>query len=120
MNERVRLQLVPFPIDSFRPDVSATDAEVAAHYEANREDFRVGERRQIHYVLVDVERDIPVATAVTVIVAPGTGAPAWSLTSPASVPAPSCATTDGPIRQVTARHTPTLQPTPIVFLSVRL
>jgi peptidyl-prolyl cis-trans isomerase D len=56
MNERVRLQLVAFPTDSFRPDVTATDADVAAHYEANREAFRVGERRQIRYVLVDVER----------------------------------------------------------------
>jgi len=55
-NERVRLHLVAFPTDSFRPDVDATDAEVAAHYEANREAFRVGERRQIRYVLVDVER----------------------------------------------------------------
>jgi peptidyl-prolyl cis-trans isomerase D len=54
-NERVRLALVAFPVDTFRPDVSATDEEVAAHYEANREDFRVGEQRKIRYVMVDVE-----------------------------------------------------------------
>ncbi len=55
-NERARLAIVPFSIDSFRPDVSATDEDVAAHYDAHREDFRIGERRQIRYVLVDLER----------------------------------------------------------------
>lgn len=54
-NERVKLALVAFPTDSFRPDVTATDEEVSAHFAANRETFRVGEKRKIRYALVDLE-----------------------------------------------------------------
>jgi len=35
--------------------MTATDAEVAAHFEARKEDYRIGERRKVRYVLVDVE-----------------------------------------------------------------
>ncbi|MGE0702731.1 MAG: peptidyl-prolyl cis-trans isomerase [Vicinamibacterales bacterium] len=54
-NERVRLAVAPFTVDSFRPDVGATDEEVAAYYTANNDEFRVGERRKIRYVFVDAE-----------------------------------------------------------------
>ena len=54
-NDKVKLAVVSFPNDSFRPDVTATDAEITAHFEANKEDFRIPEKRKIRYLLVDVE-----------------------------------------------------------------
>ena len=54
-NERVKVQLVHVPSSSFLSQATATDAEVAAYFEAHKQDYRVGERRKVRYVLVDVE-----------------------------------------------------------------
>ena len=54
-NDKVKLALVTFPTDSFKPDVTATDAELASHFEANKETFRIPEKRKIKYLLADVE-----------------------------------------------------------------
>ena len=54
-NDKVKLALVTFPTESFKPDVTATDAEIASHFEANKERFRIPEKRKIKYLLVDVE-----------------------------------------------------------------
>ena len=54
-NDKVKLAVVSFPNDSFRPDVTATDAEITAHFEAHKDDFRIPEKRKIRYLLVDVE-----------------------------------------------------------------
>jgi peptidyl-prolyl cis-trans isomerase D len=54
-NDKVKLAVVSLPIDSFRPDVTVSDAEVAAHFDANKEDFRTPAKRKIRYVLVDVD-----------------------------------------------------------------
>ena len=54
-NDKVKLAVVTFPVDSFLPDVSATDADIAAHFEAKKEDFRVPEKRKLRYVLVDTQ-----------------------------------------------------------------
>ena len=54
-NDKVKLAVVSFPNDSFRPDVSATDAEVSSYFEGNKEDFRIPEKRKIRYLLIDVE-----------------------------------------------------------------
>jgi peptidyl-prolyl cis-trans isomerase D len=54
-NDKVKLAVVSFTADSFRPDVTATDQEVASHFEANKESFRIPEKRKIRYVLVDVD-----------------------------------------------------------------
>jgi peptidyl-prolyl cis-trans isomerase D len=35
--------------------MTATDAEVAAYFDAHKETYRIGERRKVRYVLVDVE-----------------------------------------------------------------
>jgi peptidyl-prolyl cis-trans isomerase D len=51
----VRLAAVHFPADRFRESVQATDEEVAAHFEANREQYRMPEKRRIRYALVDLE-----------------------------------------------------------------
>ena len=54
-NEKVKVQLVHVPSTAYLGQVSATDAEVAAYYEAHKQDYRVGERRKVRYVLVDTD-----------------------------------------------------------------
>jgi peptidyl-prolyl cis-trans isomerase D len=54
-NDKVKLAVVSFPNDSFRPDVSATDAEVTAYFDEHKEDFRIPEKRKIRYLLLDIE-----------------------------------------------------------------
>ena len=52
-NEKVKLAVVSFPADKFRDSVTATDAEVAAHFERHKDDYRIPEKRKVRYVLVD-------------------------------------------------------------------
>jgi peptidyl-prolyl cis-trans isomerase D len=54
-NEKVKLDVVPLTPDAFRSQVSVTDAEIAAHFEKNKEPYRIGEKRRIRFALVDVE-----------------------------------------------------------------
>ncbi len=62
-NERVRLEVVPVTADAFRGRVSADDAEIAAHFEAAKETYRIGEKRRIKYAVVDVDQ---VRAAITI------------------------------------------------------
>jgi peptidyl-prolyl cis-trans isomerase D len=52
-NEKVKLQVVAVTADAFRDKVTVTDADVNAHYEANKNNYRVGEQRSIKYLLLD-------------------------------------------------------------------
>ena len=54
-NEKVKAELVVFSADAVRDQVSVSDDDVAAYFEANKEDYRIAERRRIRYVLVDLE-----------------------------------------------------------------
>jgi peptidyl-prolyl cis-trans isomerase D len=54
-NEKVTLQLASFPTVSFLDQVQVTDAEVAAWYEQQKETYRIGERRKVRYLLLDVQ-----------------------------------------------------------------
>ena len=54
-NDKVKLAVVSFTADSFRAQVTAGDAEVASHFEAHKNDFKIPEKRKIRYLLVDVE-----------------------------------------------------------------
>jgi peptidyl-prolyl cis-trans isomerase D len=54
-NEKVELQVVALTPDRFRDKVTVTDADVAAHFDARKEDYRVGEARKIRYFLMDRE-----------------------------------------------------------------
>jgi peptidyl-prolyl cis-trans isomerase D len=54
-NDKVKLAVVSFPVDSFRPDVQVSDAEIASHFDANTESFRIPEKRKIRYLLIDVD-----------------------------------------------------------------
>lgn len=62
-NEKVKLDVVPLTADAFRSQVTVSDADVAAHFEKNKETYRIGEKRKIKYALVDVEN---VRAAITV------------------------------------------------------
>jgi peptidyl-prolyl cis-trans isomerase D len=55
-NEQVRLQLVSFPMERFREEIDVTDAELQEQFDANTEQFRVGEKRKIRYVTIDVQK----------------------------------------------------------------
>jgi peptidyl-prolyl cis-trans isomerase D len=54
-NDKVKLGVVSFPNDSFRPDVSATDAEITAYFDGHQDNFRIPEKRKVRYLLLDVE-----------------------------------------------------------------
>jgi peptidyl-prolyl cis-trans isomerase D len=54
-NEKVKLDVVPVTADAFRARVTVTDADLAAHFDKNKESYRIGEQRKIKYALVDVD-----------------------------------------------------------------
>lgn len=54
-NDKVKLAVVAFNADSFRPDVTATDAEVSSHFDGHQADFRIPEKRKVKYVLADID-----------------------------------------------------------------
>lgn len=54
-NEKVKLDLVVFPVDKYRADVSVSDAELQSYFDSHKEQYRVGERRKIRYLLVDMD-----------------------------------------------------------------
>jgi peptidyl-prolyl cis-trans isomerase D len=54
-NDKVKLAVIAFNSDSYRPDVSATDAEVASYFESHQADFKIPEKRKVKYLLVDIE-----------------------------------------------------------------
>ena len=54
-NEKVKLAVVTFPADKFREGLSATDAEVAKHFEDRKETYRIGEKRKVRYLTIDQE-----------------------------------------------------------------
>ena len=55
-NERVKLQVVALTADAFRNQVTVTDADVAAHYEARKAEYRVGEQRKVRMLVLDREQ----------------------------------------------------------------
>ena len=54
-NEKVKLAVVRFPADKYRDTVSATDAEIAAEFEARKNEYRIPEKRKVKYALVDTQ-----------------------------------------------------------------
>ena len=51
--EKVKVELVHVSAEAFRSQVTASDADLAAYFDAHKENYRVGERRKIRYLLVD-------------------------------------------------------------------
>jgi len=54
-NEKVKVQLVHVSSNTFLNQVTATDAEAMSYFDRHKEQYRVGERRKIRYLLVDAE-----------------------------------------------------------------
>jgi peptidyl-prolyl cis-trans isomerase D len=54
-NEKVKLAVVSFPADKFREGLDASDAELAAYYEAHKNDLKIPEKRKVKYALVDMQ-----------------------------------------------------------------
>jgi len=54
-NDKVKLAVVSFTADSFRTQVTATDAEVAGYFDAHKNDFKIPEKRKIRYLLIDID-----------------------------------------------------------------
>ncbi len=54
-NDKVKLEMVTFAADKFRSEVKVDDAELAPYFEAHKEQYRIGEKRKIRFVLVDVD-----------------------------------------------------------------
>jgi peptidyl-prolyl cis-trans isomerase D len=52
-NEKVKMQIVALTADAFRGQVKVTDADVSAHFDAHKAEYRVGEQRAIKYLLLD-------------------------------------------------------------------
>ena len=51
--EKVKVDVVHISAETFRSQVTASDAEIAAYFDAHKEKYRVGERRKIRYLLID-------------------------------------------------------------------
>jgi peptidyl-prolyl cis-trans isomerase D len=54
-NDKVKLAVVTFPVESFKADVKATDEEVASHFDAHKDSFKIPEKRKIKYLLIDTD-----------------------------------------------------------------
>ena len=54
-NEKVKLAVVNFPADQFREGTQASDDEVAAWFEKNKDTYRIPEKRKVKYALLDVQ-----------------------------------------------------------------
>ena len=54
-NEKVKAEVVVVAPDAFRPQVTVTDADLAQYFEAHKANYRVGEKRRIRYLAIDVE-----------------------------------------------------------------
>jgi peptidyl-prolyl cis-trans isomerase D len=54
-NDKVKVALVAFTADTFKGQISPTDAEVTAYFEAHKDDFKIPEKRKVRFVLIDVD-----------------------------------------------------------------
>jgi peptidyl-prolyl cis-trans isomerase D len=54
-NDKVKLAVVSFTSDSFRAQVTASDADVTSYFEAHKDTFKIPEKRKIRYLLIDID-----------------------------------------------------------------
>src|SRR5688572_27749425 len=52
-NEKVTLSVVSILADNFKTQVNPTDAEISAHFDANKESYRIPDRRKIRFVRIN-------------------------------------------------------------------
>jgi peptidyl-prolyl cis-trans isomerase D len=55
-NEKVKLDVVPVTAEAFKSQVIVTDADLSAHFDKNKESYRIGEKRKVKYALLNVEQ----------------------------------------------------------------
>ena len=61
-NEKVRLQVVALTADAFRGQVTVTDPEVTAYFDAHKAEYRVGEQRKVRLLLLDLDQTLAKVT----------------------------------------------------------
>jgi peptidyl-prolyl cis-trans isomerase D len=54
-NDKVKLAVVSFTADSFRKDVNVGDADISSYFDAHKDDFKIGEKRKIRYLMIDID-----------------------------------------------------------------
>jgi peptidyl-prolyl cis-trans isomerase D len=54
-NDKVKLAVVSFTADSFRSQVTASDVDISAYFDAHKADFKIPEKRKIRYALIDID-----------------------------------------------------------------
>lgn len=54
-NEKIKVDVAIFSADQFTSAVAVTDADLAQHFSANQERYRVGEKRRVRYLSIDAE-----------------------------------------------------------------
>ncbi len=54
-NEKVKLAVVSVGADKLKEGVEVSDAEVASHFESNKDKYRIPEKRKIKYALIDLQ-----------------------------------------------------------------
>jgi peptidyl-prolyl cis-trans isomerase D len=54
-NEKVKLAVLNFPADKFREATAASDAEVAAWFEAHKNDYKIPDKRKIKFLLINTQ-----------------------------------------------------------------
>jgi peptidyl-prolyl cis-trans isomerase D len=52
-NEKVTLEVVAVLADNFKTQVNPTDADISAHYDKNKERYRIPDRRRIKFVRIN-------------------------------------------------------------------
>jgi peptidyl-prolyl cis-trans isomerase D len=55
-NEKVKLDVVPITADAFKSQVTASDAELFAAFDKDKERYRIGEKRRIKYAILNVDQ----------------------------------------------------------------
>jgi len=55
-NEKVQLEVTVFTADLFRASIQPTDAELAAHFEADPGRYRLPEKRRVRYLAVEADQ----------------------------------------------------------------
>ena len=52
-NEKVTLSVVAILADNFKTQVNPTDAEISAHYDAQKDSYRIPDRRKVRFVRIN-------------------------------------------------------------------
>ena len=55
-NQKVKAEIVVVSADKFKAQVNVTDKDIADWFDSHKESYRVGEKRKIKYLLVDMEQ----------------------------------------------------------------